>query len=249
MGVRTRQPGRSPSEADEVARIRAVYQERDRARKRSRPIQEAYRRLNAERLAATADILAQRLPEAWPRLLDVGCGTGYDLAHWLASGWPPDRLAGIDLVPDRVAAARLACPGADLKLSEGSTIPFPDASVDVATAVTVFSSILDPAVRRDLFAEMVRIVRPGGIVVVYDFVIRKPTNPHVTGLPLHRLSGLGRPPTGSIRLSPLLQAVALAAAVHPRLADVAMRLAPRTHRLTYWRVPLAPEVGAATSVR
>jgi ubiquinone/menaquinone biosynthesis C-methylase UbiE len=122
-----------------------------------------------------------------------------------------------------------------VRLSAPGAIPFPDDSVDVATAATVFSSILDPEMRMALFAEMERVVRSGGVIVVYDFVIRKPTNPHVIGMPLQRLAELGRPPTGSIRLSPALQAVAVATAVHPRLADLAMRLAPRTHRLSYWR--------------
>ena len=40
-----------------------------------------------------------------------------------------------------------------------------------------------------------------------------------------------RPPDGSARLSPLLQSVAAAAAIHPLLADFAMRVAPPTHRL------------------
>ena len=89
----------------------------------------------------------------------------------------------------------------------------------------MFSSIFDPIVRTALFAEMERVVRPGGLVIVYDFVIRKPTNPHVIGMPLSRFTELGRPPTGSIRLSPALQAVAMATALHPRLADWAMRIA------------------------
>jgi hypothetical protein len=107
---------------------------------------------------------------------------------------------------------------------------------DAATAVTVFSSILDPAVRRVLFREMERLIRPGGLVVVYDFVIRKPTTADVRGLSLDRLADLGLPPTGPRRLSPLLQLVAAAEMLHPRLGDLAMRLAPRTHRLSWWVV-------------
>lgn len=65
---------------------------------------------------------------------------------------------------------------------------------------------------------------------------------------LERLTAQGRPPTRSRRLSPLLQAVAVGAAIHPRLADLAMRLAPPTHRLTYWRSSDA-EPGPTTSSR
>lgn len=220
----------------EVDRIRAVYRERDRSRPRARPIGEAYRRLNAQRLAAMRTLLDGLFPGQSLRLIDVGCGGGYDLSRWLAAGWPADRLAGVDVVPTRLDAARAACPGVDLRLSSDGTIPHPDASFDVATAVTVFSSILDPTMRRTLFAEMRRVVRPGGVVVVYDFVVRKPTNPNVLAMDRRRLEELGAPPTGSKRLSPLLQLVAAGAAVHPRLADLAMRITPPTHRLTYWRI-------------
>jgi ubiquinone/menaquinone biosynthesis C-methylase UbiE len=226
------------SEADEAKRIRSVYAEWDARQQRSGPIQEASRRLGADRLEITRRLLVRLLPEQYPTLLDVGCGSGGDPSYLRSAGWPAERLAGVDLIPARLAAARLACPDVDIRLSESSSIPFPDGSVDVATAATVFSSILDGGVRRALFAEMERVVRPGGLLVIYDFVIRKPTNSSVVRMPLGRLAELSRPPDGSIRLSPLLHAVAVAAAIHPRLADWAMKIAPRTHRLSYWRKPL-----------
>lgn len=226
-----------PSDAAEAARIRAVYKQRDASPRRGVAVQAASLRLAAERLDLTRRLLGRLLSDPRPSLLDVGCGGGGDLARFRSAGWPADRLAGVDLIPNRLDAAREACPDCDLRLSQGSAIPFPDESVDVATAVTVFSSILDADVRAALFAEMERVVRPSGLIVVYDFVIRKPTNLDVIGMPLGRLTELGRPPTGSIRLSPALPAVAVATAVHPRLADWAMRFAPRTHRLSYWRKP------------
>ena len=225
----------APQDAEEAARIRAVYRQRDASPQRRGAIEAASRRLGDERLDLTHRLLGHLLADPHPYLLDVGCGGGGDLAHFRSAGWPAERLAGVDLISSRLASARAACPDCDLRLSEGSAIPFPDDAVQVATAATVFSSILDPNVRRALFAEMERVVRPGGLVIVYDFVIRKPTNRDVIGMPLSRLTELGRPPTGSIRLSPALQAVAIATAMHPRLADWAMRHAPRTHRLTYWR--------------
>ena len=239
MGLESGRDDQLSSEGEETARIRAVYRQRDSGGGRRRVVRDASIRLGAERLALTRQLLTQLLSEQHPRLLDVGCGGGGDLSYLRGAGWPAERLAGVDLIPSRLEAARAACPDIDLRLSEGSAIPFPDDSVDVATAVTVFSSILDPDVRRALFAEMERVVRPGGVVVVYDFVIRKPTNPNVVGMPLRRLAELRRPPDGTLRLSPLLQAVAVAAALHPRLADWAMRFAPRTHRLSYWRKPSA----------
>jgi hypothetical protein len=72
------------------------------------------------------------------------------------------------------------------------------------------------------------------LIVVYDFVIRNPCNPDVVAMPFAALVRLGGRPTGSTRLSPFLRAVAIAEVIDPRLARLAVRLAPRTHRLTYW---------------
>ena len=222
--------------ARESARIRGLYAARDRKRQPHRAFVEAYRRLNVERRALTEHLLRNVAPPPHGRLIDVGCGAGLDLAAWVEAGWLPARIAGVDLSTERIDRARLAAPGVDIRLGSGATLPFDDQAFDAATAVTVFSSTLDAAVRSALFGEMVRIVRPGGLVVVYDFVVRKPTNPHVRAMPLRRLAELGRPPDGSRRLSPLLHAVAAGAFVHPSVADLAWRLAPRTHRLSWWRV-------------
>lgn len=242
-GSRTAAPPTAGAPREEAERIRAVYAERDRAKPRAGAIAEAYRRINAERLARMRRVMERLFPGECPRLLDVGCGGGYDLTRWLEAGWPPDRLAGTDLVAERLAAAEAACPGVTLRQTDGSRLPFDDASFDVATAVTVFSSILDPAMRRTVFAEMERVVRPGGAILVYDFVVRKPTNPNVVGMTMTRLTEMARHPNASWRLSPLLQLVAVASLAGRPAADLAMRVAPPTHRLSYWRV------GSAASSR
>ena len=234
----------NPSEAD---RIREVYRQRDLGGARHPAIADAYRRLNADRLIRTeALVRAVATPERG-RLLDVGCGAGLDFAYWVGAGWSPDRLAGVDLVAERIERARLACPGVDLQVVDGTTLPFPDGTFDIATAVTVFSSIIDPVTRTALFREMERVVRPGGVVVIYDFVVRKPTNPHVRALGLAELRALAnRPPELSVRLTPLLQLVAAGVVAGPKVADAAMRMAPRTHRLSQWRVrPATAEAAAA----
>jgi ubiquinone/menaquinone biosynthesis C-methylase UbiE len=192
--------------------------------------------VNVERLARMESVV-ESVAGPGPRLLDVGCGTGLDLAHWLATGWPAASLAGVDLVPDRIRRAQERCPGVDLQVTSGSALPFATGSFDIATAVTVFSSILDPDLRRELFGEMCRVVRPGGAVIVYDFVIRNPRNRDVVAMTPALLRQLGRRPDASIPITPLIQLVALGARLGRRAADLAMRFAPRTHRLSRWSVP------------
>ncbi len=205
---------------------------------------QAYRLINTERLERMRSVVAAASPTAFPRILDVGCGSGFDLAHWLSSGWPTEMLAGVDLVEERIVQGRSRCPGVDLRVTSGTNLPFPDDAFDVATAVTVFTSIIDGAVRRALFEEMCRVVRPGGLVLIYDFVVRKPGNRDVVAMDLRRLLALGRPPSSSVRLTPLLHLIALGTWLGEVGKMAAMRFAPRTHRLTCWRIPHAdPSVG------
>jgi SAM-dependent methyltransferase len=230
-----------PGETRETERIRDVYEERERSARPHPAIQEADRRLIEERLRWALPLLRTVAPPPNGRLLDVGCGGGGELTRWVTAGWQPTCLAGTELVPVRLARARAACPGADLREVDGPSLPFSDGTFDAATATLVFSSILDAGVRKALFGEMLRVVRPGGIILVYDFVLRKPTNHSTIGMTLAHLGNMaGRPPDRSIRLGPLLQLVAVGAAIHSRLADVAMRFAPRTHRLSQWFVPSPP---------
>ncbi len=228
---------RGDPRAEETATIRSVFEARDR-RAASGTLTSASQVLTDERWRRTLDILRLELPQSpAPSILDVGCGGGLDLAHWRDAGWPVERLAGIDLVPGRVDAARLRCPEADIRLGGPGPLPFETGAFDVATASTVFSSIRDDAARRALFDEMCRVVRPGGLVVVYDFVVRNPRNPNVlamTGRQLRELAG--RLPDESERVSPFLYAVSLAQRMHPRLGRAVAVVAPRTHRLSYWRV-------------
>jgi ubiquinone/menaquinone biosynthesis C-methylase UbiE len=111
------------------------------------------------------------LPELRPgmRLLDVGCGPG-SITRGLAERVAPGLVVGLDLSRETLEAARgdAAARGLDnLRYEEGSVyeLPFPEASFDVAYAHQVFQHLRtrDAALR-----EMIRVVRPGGLVAVRD---------------------------------------------------------------------------------
>jgi ubiquinone/menaquinone biosynthesis C-methylase UbiE len=107
------------------------------------------------------------------RILDVGCGDGSFLRRLVSWGADPKLLSGVDLLEDRVAAARRIEPCLDVRLSDATALPFEDASFDVVTQLTVFSSILDDEMRRAVAREMARVLRPGGLVVSYDFRVAR----------------------------------------------------------------------------
>src|SRR4051794_1329312 len=106
------------------------------------------------------------------RVLDVACGTGHFL-RMLGAALPTEaKLFGLDLSPHYIARAREVLPR-DLDVSlvcdNAEHLPFLDASFDVVTSVYLLHEIPDE-VRTRVLAEMARVVRPGGLVVVGDSI-------------------------------------------------------------------------------
>jgi SAM-dependent methyltransferase len=116
-------------------------------------------------------------------VLDLGCGAGGELPDLLRWGADPARLVGCDLLPERVLAARERLPaGTLLAVADGGDLPYPSARFDLVLQFTVFTSVLDPALRQRIAGEMWRVLRPGGAVLWYDFRYAGP-NPAVR--PIH----------------------------------------------------------------
>jgi ubiquinone/menaquinone biosynthesis C-methylase UbiE len=103
------------------------------------------------------------------RLLDVACGTGRTL-HQIWRTHPAMRLWGVDLSPAYVRTARKRLADVDelaIAVENAEKLPFADATFDVATSVYLFHELPRNA-RRNVIAELHRVVRPGGIVVIED---------------------------------------------------------------------------------
>ena len=109
------------------------------------------------------------LPLTGRQILDAGCGDGNVLLDLVRYGGDPSSLSGVDLLEDRIARARELLPAAALSLGDIQSLAFPDASFDLVLAFTLLSSVVNPAGRAGVTRELVRVTRPGGLVVVYDF--------------------------------------------------------------------------------
>lgn len=122
--------------------------------------------------------------------LDVGCGTGGALLRWIQWGALPENCQGIDLVSDRLEQARKRLPLAvGLMTGDASRLSFPDERFDVTSQLTVFSSILDDGMQEVIAREMLRVTKPGGFILSYDFWLN-PVNPATRGLRVSRLREL-----------------------------------------------------------
>ena len=102
---------------------------------------------------------------AGARALDVGAGSGYFLHRLREYG--AGGCVGIDLLEERVAAARDRYPVLDLHVGEAANLPFANGSFDLVTQFTCLSSIVDDGVRLAAAREMLR-VAAGGWVLSFD---------------------------------------------------------------------------------
>ena len=129
------------------------------------------------------------LPLAGRDIIDVGCGNGALLRDLVRLGADPERCHGIDLLPDRIETARDSDPRMTLEPGDGSALPYPDASFDIALQFTLLSSILDASMRRAIATATMRVLRPGGVLIWYDF-IWNPGNSDVRGIGVSELRRL-----------------------------------------------------------
>ena len=102
--------------------------------------------------------------------LDVGCGQGWYVGRMRTLGFD---VVGIDSSPGQVqlAARNLAVPGL---VRQGSVlhIPFPDESYDFVYSINVLHHLESVTDQRAAFAEIKRVLRPGGLVFLHEINTR-----------------------------------------------------------------------------
>lgn len=120
---------------------------------------------------------------AGQRLLEVGCHTGYWLGALVKWGARPENLTGIDLFAGNLATAR-ATQAARVGLVQANAafLPLAAASFDLVVQSMLFTSILDKAMKALVAVELLRVLKPGGLILWYDYHADNPWNPDVRGV-------------------------------------------------------------------
>ncbi len=98
-------------------------------------------------------------PLAGQAVLDVGCGVGMYTAAFLRQ---TPHVFGVEIERERALEARERATG--VVEAPGERLPFPDAAFDVVFSHEVLEHVTDD---RACVAEMVRVTRPGGRLVVF----------------------------------------------------------------------------------
>lgn len=103
--------------------------------------------------------------ESGLRWLDLGCGTG-SFTELILDRNVPSAISAIDPSEEQIAFAKSKSSASDVdyRLGDAMKLPFNDEEFDVAAMALVIQYIPDPA---KAMTEIVRVVRPGGIIAAY----------------------------------------------------------------------------------
>jgi len=112
------------------------------------------------------------------RVLDLGCGAGFDSILAARRVAPAGKVTGVDFTPAMIEKARanvrlLTMDNAEFCVGRADDIPVPTASVDVL----ITNGVLNLCVEKQRVAEeMFRVLKPGGSLRLADILLE----PHVT---------------------------------------------------------------------
>jgi arsenite methyltransferase len=106
-------------------------------------------------------------------ILDVGCGAGMDLLFAAHETGPAGRAIGVDMTAAMLECASRAAESAglrnvELRQGDATSLPVDDGSVDVI----ISNGVLNLVPEKDrAFAELWRVLRPGGRLQVADIAV------------------------------------------------------------------------------
>lgn len=144
-----------------------------------RPITGALPDRAVESFAGIGNLFALRPLQPGEKVLDVGCGAGFDAFVAAAQVGPSGQVIGIDMTTEMVAKAQATAGALGLRHVEfregfAESLPVGDGWADVVISNGTINLCPD---KRTVFAEIHRVLRPGGALQFADIANGNPVPP------------------------------------------------------------------------
>jgi arsenite methyltransferase len=122
-------------------------------------------------------LLGQPLPDH--RVLDLGCGAGFDTPLAAQMVGPNGKVIGVDVTPQMIVKPRnnaesLGLMNVEFVLGEIEDVPMPDASVDLVISNGVFNLCPD---KPRVLSEVFQVLKPGGRLQMADIFLEPQVTP------------------------------------------------------------------------
>lgn len=108
--------------------------------------------------------------------LDLGSGELTLFEDISALGFDPSRSIASDLLLWRLRRGADQNRAQNIVNASARQLPFSDNSFDLVSQFTMMTSILDSQLKKEIAGDMLRVVRPGGYLLWYDFRVNNPGN-------------------------------------------------------------------------
>ncbi len=168
---------------EELDEIRERYKRREVKGDYSGHKAEYYeKRIREEREELIRSIISRKFPETKHlKILEIGAGTGGNVPLYRSLGLKDHQIELNELLEDRLKMLEVNYP--EIAKLPGDALQIGEAGkYDIIFQFTVFTSVLDNNFRMKLAQKMLRLLKPGGSIIWYDFIYNNPNNPDVKGV-------------------------------------------------------------------
>jgi len=103
-------------------------------------------------------------------ILDYGCGQGRICGQLAQLGY--QNLLGVDFSEQMIRTAKARNPDLSFSVVDGRGLPYANGTFDAVLLIAVLTCIPSDAAQRSLIAELSRVLRPGGLLLVSDYPLQ-----------------------------------------------------------------------------